>query len=60
MEELDKIENRFYRSQSVLETNIRGTGLGLSIVKRLCDLLNIQIKLESKVNVGTTILLKFN
>lgn len=59
-EELDKIENRFYRSQSALETNTKGTGLGLSIVKRLTDLLNIDFKIQSKLNDGTIVELRFN
>jgi signal transduction histidine kinase len=59
-EELDKIENRFYRSQSALETNTKGTGLGLSIVKRLTDLLNIDFKIQSKLNVETVVELRFN
>lgn len=59
-EELDKIENRFYRSQSALETNTKGTGLGLSIVKRLTDLLNIDFKIQSRLNDGTIVELRFN
>ena len=59
-EELNKIGNRFYRSQSVLQTNTKGTGLGLSIVKRLTDLLNIDFKINSKLNVETIVELRFN
>jgi signal transduction histidine kinase len=58
-EELNKIGNRFYRSQSVLQTNTKGTGLGLSIVKRLTDLLQIEFKIESVLDSGTTIELRF-
>ncbi|RAR46924.1 sensor histidine kinase [Flavobacterium lacus] len=59
-DELDKIENRFFRSQSVLETNTKGTGLGLSIVKRLTNLLNIEVKIQSKLNSETIVELRFN
>jgi signal transduction histidine kinase len=59
-DELDKIENRFFRSQSVLETNTKGTGLGLSIVKRLTNLLNINLKIQSKLNSETIVELRFN
>ncbi|UPQ78981.1 ATP-binding protein [Flavobacterium azooxidireducens] len=59
-EELNKIGNRFYRSQSVLQTNTKGTGLGLSIVKRLTDLLNIDFQINSKLNVETIVELRFN
>lgn len=59
-EELTKIENRFYRSNAVLQTNTKGTGLGLSIVKRLTNLLNIDLKIESKIDVGTTVKLRFS
>jgi signal transduction histidine kinase len=31
-----------------------GEGIGLSIVKRLCELLNASLEVESKVDVGTT------
>ncbi len=31
----------------------KGLGLGLSIVKRLCEILNVDITLESEVGVGT-------
>jgi PAS domain S-box-containing protein len=43
----------FFRGKNAI--NIQGTGLGLHIVKRYLDLLNGDIKLESKPGKGTTI-----
>lgn len=54
---LSKIFNSFYRSDNSKNPEIKGTGLGLSIVKRLCDLLNIEIQISSQENIGTTIIL---
>ena len=37
---------------------IAGTGMGLSIVKKILDLHNAEISLDSKLNVGTTFIIK--
>lgn len=58
-EDLQKIFDQFYRSQSGNHPEIKGTGLGLSIVKRLCSLLQIDIKMNSQEHIGTTITLRF-
>lgn len=58
-EDLQKIFNQFYRSKSIEHTGIKGSGLGLSIVKRLCNLLHIDIKITSKEKIGTTVFLSF-
>ena len=58
-EDLQKIFNQFYRSKAIEHTGIKGSGLGLSIVRRLCALLQIDIKITSKENVGTTVFLSF-
>lgn len=58
-EDLQKIFNQFYRSKSIEHSGIKGTGLGLSIVKRLCNLLQIDIKITSKESIGTTVFLSF-
>ena len=42
-----KIFDRFYKEQE------RGIGIGLHIVKKLCDELNVNISVESELNVGT-------
>ncbi|TDR25649.1 sensor histidine kinase [Flavobacterium cheniae] len=57
--DLDKIFNSFYRSDVSNHPEIKGTGLGLSIVKRLCDLLKLEITVESKLNQGTKFVLNF-
>jgi signal transduction histidine kinase len=57
--DLEKVFHSFYRADSLNHTTIKGTGLGLSIVKRLCELLNITISIESELNVGTIINLSF-
>jgi signal transduction histidine kinase len=54
-----KVFQSFYRSDSSNHATIKGTGLGLSIVKRLCDLLKIEITIESELQVGTMINLSF-
>lgn len=48
---------RFFRARNVHE--IEGTGLGLNIVKRYVDLLNGELTVASKENVGTTVTLHF-
>jgi signal transduction histidine kinase len=58
-EDLHKIFDQFYRSKSNQHPDIKGTGLGLSIVKRLCLLLQIDLLIESKENVGTKVILHF-
>lgn len=55
-EDIDKIFNQFYRSQSSSNPEINGIRLGLSIVKKLCSLLRIAIKTHQ--NKGTTIILR--
>lgn len=57
--DLDKIFNSFYRSDSTNQAKIKGTGLGLSIVKRLCDLLKIEVSVSSELNAGTVFNLSF-
>ncbi|WP_288984354.1 ATP-binding protein [uncultured Flavobacterium sp.] len=57
--DLDKVFNSFYRSDSTNQAKIKGTGLGLSIVKRLCDLLKIEVSVSSELHVGTVFNLSF-
>lgn len=57
--DLNKIFGSFYRSDVTNHPEIKGTGLGLSIVKRLCDLLKIEITLNSTLHSGTEVKLSF-
>lgn len=58
-EDLDKIFERFYRSKTISNREIKGTGLGLSIVNRLCDLLGIELNIDSPEQCGTEISIVF-
>ncbi|MDD5372019.1 MAG: HAMP domain-containing sensor histidine kinase [Sulfurimonas sp.] len=53
--ELLKIFDDYYQSNQ----NMRGFGIGLGMVKRFCDTNKILLKLKSKPDVGTTVILKF-
>ena len=55
------LQKKIFDPYFQVESNIQntGSGLGLSIVKRLCDLLNIEINLESDVEKGTHFKLTF-
>jgi len=57
--ELPRVFERFYRIDKARTKSEGGTGLGLSIVKHICNYYNAQIKLESKVGVGTNIMVVF-
>ncbi len=59
-EDLEKIFNSFYRSNVSNHPEIKGTGLGLSIVKRLCDLLSIELSVTSQKSKGTSINLRIS
>lgn len=50
--------DRFFRGTNV--TNIQGTGLGLHIVARYAELLNGNVSVESKLNIGTTFTITIN
>jgi len=57
-EHLEKIFDRFFRISE--DRHQKGFGLGLSIAKQICKELNIQIKFESEINKGTTVMLKIH
>jgi signal transduction histidine kinase len=53
-EELPLIFDRFYRVEKSRARSTGGSGLGLAIAKKILDLHQSSIAVESKVNVGTT------
>ncbi len=50
--DLPHIFNRFFRAHN--SGNVQGTGLGLNIVKKYLELMKGDIRVESKLGVGTT------
>jgi len=59
MEDIPKLFQEFSRIKNATTRNISGTGLGLSIVKRLVDLYNGKMEVESTPNQGTTFIIYF-
>ncbi|HAX48298.1 MAG TPA: tetratricopeptide repeat-containing sensor histidine kinase [Ignavibacteria bacterium] len=59
-EDKKKMFNKFARLSAKPTGNEHSTGLGLSIVKKLCELIGANLKLESKINEGAvfTVFLK--
>ena len=53
-EDIDKIFDKFYRSEENKDSNIDGTGLGLSITKSLVELLDGKITVNSNYGEGST------
>ena len=50
-DELEKIFERFYRSDA--SRTVKGTGLGLSMVKRIAELHNASVQVDSKLGEGS-------
>ena len=51
--------NRFYRVDDSRNSQVSGNGIGLSIVKRLCEVQNISITVNSVKDQGTSFCLQF-
>ena len=57
-EQLDKVTERFYRIDQYKDSSIPGIGLGLSVAKLICEKLDYQLEIQSKINEYTRVTLK--
>jgi two-component system, sensor histidine kinase len=53
-EDLPRVFEEFYQCGNAERDRSKGLGLGLAIVKRLCDLLRIDLAVESQRGIGTS------
>lgn len=58
-EDLPRIFERFYRVDKARSREAGGTGLGLSIVKHIAELFGGSVRVESRLNEGSTFTLRF-
>ncbi len=58
-EEIDKIYDKFYKSDKSRSQNPQSSGLGMSIVKNIAQIHHIKIDIQSQKNKGTKITLTF-
>jgi len=58
-EDIPFIGERFYKADKSRKYSGKGTGLGISIAKHLIKILNCDLRIESQINVGTQIKIKF-
>ena len=57
---INRVFDPFFRSEPNDHPEVKGTGLGLSIVRRICILLDIDIKISSEENSGTNVILSLS
>ena len=57
--DIDKIFERFYRTDQSHNRRTGGTGIGLNIVKQIVNILEAKLSVESKKDVGTKFIVEF-
>lgn len=57
-QDLPRVTDRFYRVNRN-DSSMKGYGLGLAIVKHISELSGIDFKIDSTIDIGTTVTLKF-
>lgn len=57
--DLKLIYQQFFRSESLNHKHISGNGLGLSIAKKSADAIGASLEIQSKIQVGTTVIIIF-
>jgi len=57
---IDRIYERFFRVDESHNRVKNSTGLGLNIVKKIVDILDAKISVDSKIDIGTTFTVEFN
>lgn len=58
-DEIDKIIQPFYMIDKSRSRSQGGSGIGLAICNRICQFLNIDMKIESEIGKGTMVTLRF-
>ncbi|MGB5793304.1 sensor histidine kinase [Poseidonibacter sp.] len=58
-DEQEKIFEKFYRTDKSRNKDLGGTGLGMSICKKIIQMHDAKIIINSKENIGTTVFLVF-
>ncbi len=59
-EDLPHIFSRFFRGHNAIDNEIPGSGVGLYIVKSIVEQFGGNIRIESELNLGTTIEINFS
>lgn len=58
--DLNKYRNRIFKLYERFHRNVSGKGMGLFMVKTQLESLNAEIRIESKLGVGTSFIITFN